>query len=593
MTFTAPLGLLALLALPAVVALHLFRNRLPERRVAALFLFAEQALIAGAGRTRTRLLRTASLWLELLAALLLALWLGGLSFGGSEAQHVVLVLDDSASMQAGGRERAAVELQRRLADLGSADFVSVLRTSERPEVLAGPRARASEVAAALARWTPLRSKHAMAPALDLARELALGGGEVWFVTDEEPPPGSDDVHWLGFGKAAPNAAILTALREASATGGEQVRARLAAFGALAQVDVRLLAADREAAGERELARATAVFQDGVADVVLPVPAGVDVVRLLLPADALALDDEALLLPPLRREVGVCDQLPDDLRTALASERLLQALPVVRAEPDSRRAQLLLRTAPGALLPGQCELVLATTGERSVFVGPFVVDRAHPWTAGLLLQGVAWAGLRAELPGRVLVAAGAQALLTDDEPDGVPGAHRAWLAVDPRLGNFARAPDWPVLAANLVESVRAFVPGPIEAQVALGGEARFRRAVADDGSANPFPPLFVLGPDGQRRQGHGERTVGFLLEQPGLHTVVGADDRPLGRFAARFVDAAESDLRLLQSGERVAVPSAGDVRRSAVRDTGRERAVLALLLLLVLLADWWVLARRDA
>ena len=53
MTFTAPLGLLALLALPAVLWLHLFRTRLPERRVAALFLFPAQSLIAGAGRTRT------------------------------------------------------------------------------------------------------------------------------------------------------------------------------------------------------------------------------------------------------------------------------------------------------------------------------------------------------------------------------------------------------------------------------------------------------------------------------------------------------------------------------------------------------------
>ena len=36
MTFTAPLGLLALLAVPAVLWLHLFRTRLPERAVAGL-----------------------------------------------------------------------------------------------------------------------------------------------------------------------------------------------------------------------------------------------------------------------------------------------------------------------------------------------------------------------------------------------------------------------------------------------------------------------------------------------------------------------------------------------------------------------------
>jgi hypothetical protein len=37
--FAHPLGLLALLALPAVVALHLYRRRFELRRVSALFLW--------------------------------------------------------------------------------------------------------------------------------------------------------------------------------------------------------------------------------------------------------------------------------------------------------------------------------------------------------------------------------------------------------------------------------------------------------------------------------------------------------------------------------------------------------------------------
>src|SRR6185436_2604967 len=65
----APLGLLALVALPAVVILHLYRRRLRQRRVAGLFLFRADELMASAGRHRTRLLRSLSLLLELLAAL--------------------------------------------------------------------------------------------------------------------------------------------------------------------------------------------------------------------------------------------------------------------------------------------------------------------------------------------------------------------------------------------------------------------------------------------------------------------------------------------------------------------------------------------
>ena len=83
MTLANPLGLLALLAVPAVVLLHTFRRRLQERRVAGLFLFLGDRLVADAGRTRTRLLQTPSLWLECLAAAALALWLAAPSFGGT------------------------------------------------------------------------------------------------------------------------------------------------------------------------------------------------------------------------------------------------------------------------------------------------------------------------------------------------------------------------------------------------------------------------------------------------------------------------------------------------------------------------------
>ena len=50
MTFAAPFGLLALLAVPAIVALHLFRRRLAERRVAGAFLFPATPVASDGGR---------------------------------------------------------------------------------------------------------------------------------------------------------------------------------------------------------------------------------------------------------------------------------------------------------------------------------------------------------------------------------------------------------------------------------------------------------------------------------------------------------------------------------------------------------------
>ena len=69
MIFTTPIGLLALLAIPAIVAIHLFRRRFPARPVAGLFLWQmAQRTPEGGGRI-TKLPITTSLILPVLLLL--------------------------------------------------------------------------------------------------------------------------------------------------------------------------------------------------------------------------------------------------------------------------------------------------------------------------------------------------------------------------------------------------------------------------------------------------------------------------------------------------------------------------------------------
>ena len=101
MTFAAPLGLLALLAIPAIVAIHLFRRRFPVRPVAGLFLWQIGRQTPEGGRKIDRLPITASLILECLAALALALILAGARLSSADVSaHLVVLLDGSASMAA-------------------------------------------------------------------------------------------------------------------------------------------------------------------------------------------------------------------------------------------------------------------------------------------------------------------------------------------------------------------------------------------------------------------------------------------------------------------------------------------------------------
>src|SRR5690606_22768060 len=129
---------------------------------------------------------------------------------------------------------------------------------------------------------------------------------------------------------------------------------------------------------------------------------------------------------------------------------------------------------GKLRPGQTEIVVAPgDGERDAWRGPFVVDAGHPWLRGVQLRGVVWLAGRRTLPGRVLIAAGQRALASEELVD---DAQRLWLDLDAVAGNLPRAPDWPLLFANVLEACRADVAGLEEAHVALGSELRYRRSL---------------------------------------------------------------------------------------------------------------------
>jgi hypothetical protein len=223
MTFAAPLGLLALLAIPAIVAIHLFRRRFPERRVAGIFLWQMAKQTPEGGGRISKLPITASLILECLAALTLALVLSGARLSSAAvATHLVVLLDDSASMGAAdargesARDRAIRRVQREIDAAGRGARVSVIASGDRPSVIAGPAAYAVEARAALDGWRPAAPDHSLAIGLRLARELAGEAGRVMIATDLPPPArGHAEVEgalWASVGVALRNVGIIAAER---------------------------------------------------------------------------------------------------------------------------------------------------------------------------------------------------------------------------------------------------------------------------------------------------------------------------------------------------------------------------------------------
>ncbi len=597
MSFATPLGLLALLALPAVLALHLFRRRRAPRRVAGLFLFAPDAQAAAAGRRRDRLQRTASLWLELAAALALALWLGGLTIGSAaQPVHCVVVLDDSASMaaEAGGAswaERARAAVREAVAEQPAGARVTLIRTGPRPAVGLGPRAPLAQLDSALERYDPRQPGHDPGPALDLGRQLAEGGPLV-FVTDHAPrsvPVRGYEV--VAVGVPATNAAIVGARRTALADDPERERlyVDLRAFGgAAAAVALRVVASAGRDAPEVELVHQTVeLAADKTTRLSLSVPRQSGPVEVVLGADPLAIDNRALLLPELRRTVALANLLSDEASAALRLERGLLALRDVRAVADPQHAHLVLSSSPSVLRDWHTELVIAAAeGERDAWIGPFLIERRHRVLQGITLDGVVWSAGQGAVEGTPLISADAQPLFTEVARD---DALRLWLNLDPLQTNLPASPDWPILLANVVDATRARLPGVVAANVRVGELLQFRHA----GTPDEARQLRLIDPRGRPRPARGRRVLEWEASVPGLH-VLEREGEQVARFAVHFVDAAESDLSAAAS---LRTQPDASVQRAlgADDDAGRQRSpwaarILALLLLAVAALDWLVLGR---
>ena len=587
-----PLGLIALLGVPIVVALHLFRRRFEPQRVSALFLWQSGRPTAAAGRRRERLTTSPSFWSELLLALLLGLaFAGPRGCGALSARHLVVVLDGSASMAAGDEQQPSAaalvreELRRAIDSLPTGSRVTLVESGPTPRIIAGPATFPAEALERLLEFTPRAGRHDLGSAAALALELA-GGDAVTLYTDRLVPDAlPEEVGIVALGSPRENLAIVRATRLAAqdgAPGEDEVLATVANLSERARTVRVELVGQSGVVREAEL-RLEAGARDAVR---LRLAAGTGPVELRLPGDLQPADDSVLLMPPPRRELRLACTLTEEQRVALGLERRggaplgrwLQLIPGSRLAPSASEADLVLGTEAGPSSEAW-SLVLRTGGGSAVdLVGPFLIDRQHPLASGLELQGVIWSAPEGlDLPGLPIVSAGNQPLLSDEDRGDRRILH---LALDPARSTLQRSADWPILLANLAERRRDALDGPRATNLSAG-ETFVLQARE--------PATYTLsGPDGEREL----RAVAALeiddLTRAGEYTLR-REGEELTRFAVHLADDAESDLRELSSGERDSTRELAEARS--------ESSLLVLLLglgaLAAALVDWWVLRPREA
>lgn len=573
--FANQIGLLGLLSLPFILILHLLRQRRRHYEVSSLSLWSFLEVEVRGSRMQ-RIPFTLLLLLHLLIATLLSLaWAQPqvqLQSPVKEVRHILLLLDVSASMRArdvapSRFAQAKADALALLRELDDSDTATVVAFGSNPTLIGDSRDMLFQEL--LSRLSALEAGEAQTVAFQDALAMLLSAPatqdvptEVHVFTDAafaEPDLSyvQTNLRWHVYGTDAPNQAVvqIAAQRvDATTVGAEptwQVFSRLANFG-------------------QEPVQRTVVFSAGGEDIesaTLEIPAGATVARIW--ETPLSRTEGPALPQTVAVRLESSDALPEDDVATLGLHNSATVRvgvvasdpgPVLRALQSLPNVDMQLLT-PEEYLAGMSFDILFLRGflPESWPVGTTVVfdppsdsallpleEPALPTSAPVpgeapLLKGIEFTGVRwgpvwrlAQLPPyfEPLLEAGSSPLLVRGQPPG--STVYLWLA-NLESGNLTRHPAFPVLVANLVNSVASRA---LPDQIATGSALPLPDAVA-------YPHVRLLPPDGE--------PVTLLDERPQIWT---ATTSP-GLYGMELVAANGEELHV-----NVGV-NAGNLEESAI------------------------------
>ncbi|MFW6292218.1 MAG: vWA domain-containing protein [Spirochaetota bacterium] len=609
MSLANPLGLLLLVSLPIIVLLHLFRQERRRREVSSLYLWRE-ITDEHSRRMRPRLLRNINLLLQLLAALCAALALAHPVLDtrtASGAPELIVMIDDSASMQSSSGGVSRMELARNYAReaIGRAPRnarIMLASAGPRPAIVHAfteDRARLYELVRTLQATDGANN---LPDALDLVRGLGVGERvDIVLITDGavslprgvELPANleiANIVDRVGVDETAANRAITGFELRARPDGAAfEVLATVANYDeAPASVEFRL-SADNEALSTRTLELDSE--EERTITAVVPRDRGtLFLAELLGNEDALSVDDRAYAAAAGERPVRV------QLVTAgnLFLESFLSIYPnvqlaVTESVDQSQDFDVLIldRVPAPARLRGNV-IAFGTalpdgpfTAEESAAVERTITSRAgHPIVRNVRLEGARIGeAVTGTLDPRasVLASAGEMPLLYSYRTETLSLVASTFALTSSDL---ALRGDFPVLMHNILEWL---------APIAPTGEVGY----AEVGSivslyVPPGEEIVIIDPDGTSRR-YTPQTSPFEFARTtrvGFYEARGESFQ--SRFAVSLANSGESDVR-----PRLANLATETATTQPVDAPGRALwRAFALAALLLLVADWVVWARRH-
>jgi hypothetical protein len=586
--FANPLGLLALLGIPAVLAIHFLQRKAVELPVSTLFLLERTQRDAASGRRFDRLIPSIPLWMQLLAVLLLAWFLAEPRYQKSgSVQRVAVVVDSSASMQVFKTEAVARLTQSIPGLQGEAEQLEITlleSAPRRPRIYAG--SSVVEMVSALTAWQPREGLVDPTSALRLARSLVSREGTVVYLTDTPQEAVPFDAKLLAVGEAIENVGF-TGVSFSTVEGALVWRAMVRNYSDKPASRSWSL---QSSAGNTE-PRPVTIEPGGLITIQAAFPKNAKNVRAVLTADRFTLDDTLPMVAPAPKPLKLftaTSQAFGDL-----SAKLLRALDSAEPSQDAASADLSLVTydpLDPQLPPGNSVVFVEDSTQSGAYLKGGIVAEPHP-----LMDGLNWQSLLVRetlelqrLPSdEVLLWQAKRPLIflrRTAATETAPPTQQLCFNFDLRLSNAANQPAFIVCLHRFAESIREAKVAPQSLNLETGQPIEIATAPqptvkreALDLSGKPMTSADF----GQ--SGAAPLTPGFLTLRQG--------EAALLTSAVYFADTREADFSACSTTDTLGTASAAVLDRHTQPDPWWR--VWILLLLAFLLVAWKYTAPSDA
>lgn len=597
MILTNPLGLLALLGIPAVLLIHFLQRQARVIPVSTLFLLEQTQRESTSGRRFDRLTNSVPLWLQLLMVFLLTWLLVEPRYPKpTSTQQIAIVVDSSASMSV-FKEKLISTLDSEIPKLqGPATQVQLYLLESDPNApLLYSGTNIDDALAAVDKWSPTAGALDPGPALRLARSRIRREGLLIYVTDSfsEETQLPFDAQLLAVGSPTANLGFTGVAFSEDLNNWQATVRNYSDTETTSQWQVAF--PDDSLSEMRPLV----IAPNGLTTLTGTFPEGANSLTVQLAGDAFTLDDRLPLVRPKPKQLLTESALPPKFGDF--EKRFLSFFPNLSSTGSAASLPDLTLAAYDPLLPILPETHSIITINESArsrrFLAGGIVAEPHPLTQGLNWQSLQsretiafpvtasdtvllWQGQRP-----LIVLRESRGAASEEQPSTTKPTSHLIFNFDLSLSNALRLPSTVILLHRFTSSIRDNKVAYEAINTETNQEIKIAKA--------PQKQLTVTTTDPKTREVV-TRTMkeNEPLRAPALPAIftIKQGEETLLESASYFADTREADLREANSTNQLNALMATSIQQNTSEDY--LWPLWTLLVLAALLSAWHFTRSRN-